>query len=80
VVRERFTWDVVLAPLVEFCRSPRPAADRLVTAGPLVREQPLGAVGTLRRDLGLVREYLNAGGPAELAKRAAGRVIRLTRG
>ncbi|MFI9385215.1 glycosyltransferase [Kutzneria sp. NPDC052558] len=80
VVRERFTWDVVLAPLVEFCRSPRPAADRLVAAGPLVREEPLGTVGTLRRDLGLVREYLDAGGPAELAKRAAGRVRRLTMG
>ncbi|WP_043721932.1 glycosyltransferase [Kutzneria sp. 744] len=80
VVRERYTWDVVLAPLVEFCRAPRPAADRLVAAGPLVREEPLGAVGTLRRDIGLVREYLNAGGPVELARRAAGRVIRLTRG
>jgi GT2 family glycosyltransferase/glycosyltransferase involved in cell wall biosynthesis len=77
VVRERFTWETVLAPLVEFCRNPRPAADRLPGAAPLVRNQPLGARGTLLRDLGLVREYLDAGGPAELAKRATGRLRRL---
>ncbi|MGH3905341.1 MAG: glycosyltransferase, partial [Pseudonocardiaceae bacterium] len=28
-VAQRYTWDAALAPLVEFCRSPRPAADRL---------------------------------------------------
>ena len=28
LVRERYTWETVLAPLVEFCRNPRPAADR----------------------------------------------------
>ncbi|WP_007027889.1 glycosyltransferase, partial [Saccharomonospora iraqiensis] len=28
-VAERFTWPRVLAPLVDFCRDPRPAADRL---------------------------------------------------
>lgn len=77
VVRERFTWEVVLAPLVEFCRSPRPAADRLPAAEPLVRNAPLGAGGVLRRDLSLLREYLDNGGPVELAKRAAGRVRRL---
>ncbi|GAA2242238.1 glycosyltransferase [Herbiconiux moechotypicola] len=27
-VREDFTWERTLAPLVEFCRDPRPAADR----------------------------------------------------
>jgi GT2 family glycosyltransferase/glycosyltransferase involved in cell wall biosynthesis len=77
VVRERFTWDNVLAPLVAFCRNPVPAADRLPGAAPLVRNQPLGVARTIRRDLDLVRSYLDAGGPAELTKRAAGRVRRV---
>lgn len=80
VVRERFTWERVLAPLVGYCRSPRPAADRLMSAGPLVRADPLGAGGVLRRDARLVREYLNAGGPTEVARRAAGRLRRLAVG
>ncbi|MCP2258650.1 Glycosyltransferase, GT2 family [Streptoalloteichus tenebrarius] len=78
LVRERFTWENVLAPLVDFCRNPRPAADRLRGShAPLVRPAPLGAAGRLRRDIALVREYLDAGGPTEVAKRAAGRLRRL---
>ncbi|TCO65651.1 GT2 family glycosyltransferase [Actinocrispum wychmicini] len=78
-VRERYTWETVLAPLVEFCRNPRPAADRLTGTGPLVAQEPLGAVGVMRRDLALMKEYLNAGGPGELAKRAGGRIRRVLR-
>ncbi|GAB3909691.1 glycosyltransferase [Kibdelosporangium lantanae] len=77
LVRERYTWDTVLAPLVEFCRNPRPAADRLTGTGPLTVQRPLGAVGVMRRDLALVREYLNDGGPSELAKRVSGRLRRV---
>ena len=77
VVRERFTWETALAPLVSFCRNPSPAADRLPGSAPLVRKPPLGVSGTLRRDLDLVKSYLDAGGPGELTKRAAGRVRRL---
>ena len=77
VVRERFTWETVLAPLVSFCRNPSVAADRLAGAEPLVRNRPLRAAETIRRDAALVKEYLELGGPAELAKRAAGRVRRL---
>jgi len=80
VVRERFTWETTLAPLVEFCRDPRPAADRLPGAKPLVRNAPLGRLGAIRRDAALVREYLDAGGPMELAKRVTGRVRKLARG
>ncbi|MFL6119794.1 glycosyltransferase, partial [Actinophytocola sp.] len=76
-VRERFTWETALAPLVSFCRDPHPAADRLPGTAPLVRRPPLGVGGALRRDLDLVKTYLDAGGPAELTKRAAGRVRRL---
>ncbi|WP_373290031.1 glycosyltransferase [Longimycelium tulufanense] len=77
VVRERFTWENVLSPLVAFCRDPRPAADRLRGSAPLVRTAPLTPAGRLRRDLGLLREYLDQGGPTEVARRAAGRLRRL---
>lgn len=79
-VRERFTWENVLAPLVEFCRVPRPAADRLPAASaPLVRSAPRSPGQSVRRDLALVREYLETGGPTEVARRAAGRLRRLAR-
>jgi hypothetical protein len=77
IVRERFTWETALEPLVSFCRNPSPAADRLPGSAPLVRNPPLGIGGTVRRDIDLVRTYLDAGGAAELTKRAAGRVRRL---
>ncbi|KAA2261004.1 glycosyltransferase [Solihabitans fulvus] len=77
VVRERFTWETVLAPLTEFCRNPRPAADRLPGSAPLVRVEPLGRAGQLHRDLNLFREYLDQGGPIELARRATGRIRRI---
>ncbi|MGW0893637.1 glycosyltransferase [Saccharopolyspora sp. NPDC002578] len=77
VVRERFTWESVLAPLTEFCRDPRPAADRLSAASPLTRTQTPDRVEAVRRDVALLREYLDAGGPIEVAKRAGGRLRRL---
>lgn len=78
-VRERFTWESVLAPLTEFCRDPRPAADRLPASGPLVRTPRPNRVEALRRDAALLKEYLDAGGPLEVAKRAGGRIRRLAR-
>ncbi|MEU4801894.1 glycosyltransferase [Actinosynnema sp. NPDC023587] len=79
-VRERFTWEAVLAPLVDFCRHPRPAADRLPGAAPMIRNRPLGRKEKLRRDVLLVKEYLDQGGAAEVAKRATGRVLKKLRG
>jgi GT2 family glycosyltransferase/glycosyltransferase involved in cell wall biosynthesis len=76
-VRERFTWESVLAPLTAFCRDPRPAADRLKASAPLVRTPPLKRVEALRRDVALLREYLDVGGPVEVARRASGRLRRL---
>jgi GT2 family glycosyltransferase/glycosyltransferase involved in cell wall biosynthesis len=76
-VSEQFTWESVLAPLARFCRDPRPAADRLTASGPLVRTPPWHSSHMLRRDIDLVRRYLTAGGPAEVARRAAGRLRRL---
>ncbi|MGQ0778509.1 MAG: glycosyltransferase [Pseudonocardiales bacterium] len=76
VVAQRYTWDAVLAPLVEFCRNPRPAADRRPGA-PLTTPDRLRVAGKLRRDVALVRSYLSAGGPGEVARRAVGRLRRL---
>ncbi|RJQ67996.1 glycosyltransferase [Pseudonocardiaceae bacterium YIM PH 21723] len=76
VVRERFTWENTLAPLVEFCRNPRPAADRLPNREALVPTPALTKGAALRRDWQLAREYLSQGGPGEVARRAAGRVLK----
>ncbi|MGH3537438.1 MAG: glycosyltransferase [Pseudonocardiaceae bacterium] len=75
-VAQRFTWETVLAPLVEFCRHPRPAPDRL-RGTPLTAPDPRTRVtGALRRDAALALSYLAAGGPNEVARRAAGRLRR----
>jgi glycosyltransferase involved in cell wall biosynthesis len=76
-VRDRFTWSQVLAPLVGFCRDPRPATDRLPSALPARPRRPAGQ--RLRADLTIAREYLSGGGPGEVARRAAGRLRRLAR-
>ncbi|WP_116051258.1 glycosyltransferase [Amycolatopsis palatopharyngis] len=78
-VAQRYAWPRALAPLVEFCRDPRPAADRLPGSADLTESDPLRGKELLRRDLALVREYLTDGGPRELARRAGGRVRRLVR-
>ena len=69
-------WSEVLAPVVEFCRFPRRAAD-LVGALPDARlalrrssHQPTG----IRADLELVGRYLREGGVPELARRVQGRL------
>jgi GT2 family glycosyltransferase/glycosyltransferase involved in cell wall biosynthesis len=74
VVRERFTWETVLGPLLRFCRDPRPAPDRLAGAAPILSEEPLRLPERLRREAELVREYLEEGGPVEVLRRAGGRV------
>ena len=77
---ERFRWSQVLAPLVEFCRHPRRAADLAVaTAAPAPRRSRRVAPKTsLAEDLALARSYLRAGGVREVSRRAAGRVRRVT--
>jgi glycosyltransferase involved in cell wall biosynthesis len=78
-VRDRFTWPAVLAPLVEFCRDPRPAADREPSAALAAPPRPRVAQ-RLRADAALARRYLSEGGPVEVARRATGRLLRLARG
>ncbi|HSL09059.1 MAG TPA: glycosyltransferase [Pseudonocardiaceae bacterium] len=82
VVAQRYTWEAALAPLVEFCRHPRPAPDRLpgsrMIGAPLAAASHRnGVAGALRRDAALARSYLATGGPGEVARRAAGRLHRL---
>ena len=76
-VAQRYTWEAALAPLVEFCRHPRPAPDRLGSTPPTLANR-LGMAGALRRDAALARSYLAAGGPGEVARRVAGRLRRVT--
>jgi glycosyltransferase involved in cell wall biosynthesis len=84
-VRDAYSWETALRPLLEFCRSPRRAPD-LVTPGGKDRDLMVtpGRLMTtayqpsLKGDLGLVREYLKQGGPVELGRRIAGRVARRT--
>ena len=78
-VAERFTWPNVLRPLVEFCRDPRPAADRLPGGDLLAPAPPKSKAELVRRDLALVKSYLDEGGPSELARRVKGRVLKLAR-
>lgn len=77
---ESYRWSRTLRPLVEFCRAPRRAPDLAVLGSarakrrvPDPRPRP-----TVRGDLALARTYLRAGGPVELARRAVGRVRRVT--
>ena len=59
-VRQDFTWDRALAPLIEFCRDPRPAPDRVPPEGPgretaglsrAMRERARGNIATARKYL-----------------------------
>lgn len=88
-VRERFTWERALEPLLQFCRAPRRAPDlvdaqgregatgsRIVVPGRLI---DTSYVPNIRGDLSLVKEYLGLGGPTELARRVAGRIKRRAR-
>jgi GT2 family glycosyltransferase/glycosyltransferase involved in cell wall biosynthesis len=77
VVAQRYTWEAALAPLVEFCRHPRPAPDRLPGAPQNLVGHRNGVVGALRQDVALARSYLATGGPGEVVRRATGRLHRL---
>lgn len=75
-----YRWSRTLAPLVEFCRTPRRAPDLAVPRTAEDDKPRRGSrrpSGGLRKDLALVRSYLKVGGPGEVARRAAGRVRRV---
>lgn len=78
-VAQRYAWPEALKPLVEFCRNPRPAADRLPGSTDLVVTAPVRGKEMLRRDADLIREYLADGGPKELVRRVGGRVLKVAK-
>jgi GT2 family glycosyltransferase/glycosyltransferase involved in cell wall biosynthesis len=72
-------WSRVLAPLVQFCRAPRRAADLAAPVGYENMAELATAVTrrpSLRDDVALAREYFRAGGPVEVARRASKRLLR----
>jgi GT2 family glycosyltransferase/glycosyltransferase involved in cell wall biosynthesis len=78
-IRQEFTWQQTLAPLVEFCRNPVRAADKLVTTGKKGKRGaersslvPKRATG-LRRDLQRVAYYMREGGPTAVVERVRAR-------
>ena len=79
-----FTWEVALAPLVEFVRSPRRAPDIADQLGEAALGRPTSL--TVRRkvsardDLALARQYLAQGGVREVAVRAKGRLTKMVLG
>jgi glycosyltransferase involved in cell wall biosynthesis len=77
-IRPEYSWQQVLTPLLTFLRNPRPAADRLL-GGELTPAPTLPFADRVKKDIGLVKEYLSAGGPKEVASRAAGRIVKVLR-
>ncbi|MBO1737398.1 glycosyltransferase [Leifsonia sp. TF02-11] len=86
-LRETFRWRRTLAPLVEFLRDPKPAADKGAAAAqrskqgkglrarPAVYVAPKRATG-VRRDFQRVAYYLNEGGPSAVVERYRARLKR----
>jgi glycosyltransferase involved in cell wall biosynthesis len=80
-VRAEYTWPRALAPLLAFCRDPRPAPDRRAGA---VSVRPPGMTAPKRRwsvrgDLEALQLYVRQGGAREVVGRLTGRVRRLVR-
>ena len=84
-VRAEFTWERVLAPLVEYCIDPQPAADREEVFARR-RSAPRGSFDRIlvmprgfRRDLALLRYYLGRGGTRLVAEKIQERRARRAR-
>jgi hypothetical protein len=85
-VREQFTWERVLKPLVDFCNAPVRAADRASTIveSSSSRNKLVARVGGqkssnhrgLRRDIDRVMYYLKNGGVAAVLERIDARRTR----
>lgn len=78
-VRLDFTWDKALSPLVEFCRNPRPAPDR-VPPDTTLPERKVGGVrrwrNQVRKDLRTTRRHLADVGVSGMLAAAGARVKR----
>lgn len=75
-VASGYAWPEVLRPLLEFCRDPRPAADRLPGTATLNPAVPYRGGRRVRADIALARQYLDEGGPRELLRRVTGRALK----
>lgn len=77
---ERFRWAKVLRPLLDFADSPHRARDLVLmgsTSGSGLRAHAFPPRRpTIRGDLKLFRDYMKAGGPSEVIRRASGRLNR----
>ncbi|MGV8896776.1 MAG: glycosyltransferase [Rhodoglobus sp.] len=65
-VRERYYWEEALAPLVEFMATPHHAGDNAAIStgsAAVARTRQRKKRSGLRHDIGLVRHYLQNGGP-----------------
>ena len=79
-VAQDFTWDRTLAPLLEFCRTARPAPDRVPPETPLpVQQASTGRVlrERVREDVLIARRHLTEGGVSRVVDMARGRVRRV---
>ncbi|MCU1419774.1 MAG: glycosyl transferase [Mycetocola sp.] len=86
-VRTRFVWEKAMQPLVEFCRNPVAAADKLVSReGASVMNTSLAARSSIkrssnhtgiRRDIDRAMYYLRNGGPSAVVERFRARKRRL---
>jgi Glycosyl transferases group 1 len=79
-VRQDFTWEQTLAPLLEFCRNPIRAADkRLGRKGEVKGTKSVGKSTPTRRHTGLRRDldravyYFQQGGPSAVIERLMAR-------
>lgn len=80
-VAEEYRWARVLQPLVEFCRTPRRAADLAVPRPDTEkRARDRRPRPSVKEDIALARDYLRAGGVKEVGRRAAGRAKRVLGG
>jgi glycosyltransferase involved in cell wall biosynthesis len=82
-IRSDFVWQRALAPLVDFCRAARPAADRHVTASipyvPLDTAPPIS--GSLwRRNVYYAKARLKEGGVRTMTRHGAAKGLRLAKG
>jgi hypothetical protein len=77
-VRQEFTWDKALAPLVEFCRNAKPAPDRVPPEQPIARHASPTRVlrERIREDVAIARRHLQNGGVGGMVSAASGRVQR----
>ncbi len=82
-VRDRFTWERAMQPLLEYCRQPLRAADKEMVisgkkskgGGPVpnaIGQRPKRRTG-LRRDIDRVGYYMRNGGPAVVVERLVAR-------